>query len=290
MKFDEWLKTQELSKNSMDQYRSNFNVLTKKAGLSLLKDTQEKIITSLKKLGHKPSTQRTILATAVAFMTAHDRPVEKIAQYRRQVQRELFEAKAEANKSLTDELPTSKALLSHELVKHDNGDWRGYIVCNLLRLLHCRNLDLQLCLVRDRKRANHCTSNFNYLVLDDARKQLLVLRRNYKTSGTYGTKRRVLAGKKLYQAANQLLGDKDHEWLLVNKKGAKVKDNDLSRVVSRHTFQNLSEGAYNKVLVSEIKSVKDFGKLKKISDERGTSIAVLLDNYHTDSTGHYFST
>jgi len=290
MKFAEWIKTQELSKNSVDQYRSNYNVLTKKAGLSLLKDPQSKIISSLETLGYKPSTLRTILATAVAFMSAHDIPVDKIVHYRTKLQREIYTAKAEANSSLADGLPSSKKLLTHEQELFDNGNFRGFVVCCLLRLLHCRNLDLQLCLVRDRDRANKCPNGDNFIVIDDARKQLLIIRRRFKTSETYGTKRRVLAGKKLYSAANKLLGEKDHEWLLVNKGGTKAKDSVLSRAVTQHTCQNLTEGAYNKILVSEVKSVKDFGKLKKISEERGTSMGVLLDNYHTDSTGQYFST
>lgn len=287
--FKDWLNDQQLSKNSVDQYKSNFKVLSDKANVNVLSDSQEKIIAALNELGHKKSTQRTILATAVAYMVSQGKSTDKIQQYRRQIQREIFEQKVEDNKSLQDELPSSKQLISHELLKYDKGDWRGFVVCNLLRLLHSRNLDLQLCLVRDRDRANKCADGHNYIVLDDARKQVLVLRRKYKTVETYGVKRRTMHSKKLYNACNQILGEKDHDWLLVSKKGVKVKDADLSRCVCSHTFDNLNEGKYNKVFVSEIKEVKDFHKLQKISEERGTSIGALLDYYHSDSGGKYFS-
>ena len=287
--FRDWLADQQLSKNSIDQYKSNFKVLTDKAKVNVLSDSQEKIIAALKELGHKPSTQRTILATAVAYMASQKKSTDKIQQYRRQIQRELFEEKVENNKDLAESLPSSKQIISHELLKYDNEDFRGFIVCNLLRLLHCRNQDLQLCLVRNRHRANKCPHRDNYLVLDDARKQVLVIRRKYKTAETYGTKRRCMHSKKLYNACDKLLGEKDHEWLLVSKKGVKVKDGDLSRCVCTHTYDNLNEGKYNKVFVSEVKEVKDFYKLQKISEERGTSVGALLDYYHSDTKGKYFS-
>ena len=287
--FKIWLDDQQLSKNSVDQYKSNFKVLTDKANVNVLSDSQERIISALKELGHKPSTQRTILATAVAYMASQNKSTDKIQQYRRQIQRQLFEAKVEGNKTLSEELPSSKQIISHELLKYDNKDYRGFIVCNLLRLLHCRNQDLQLCLVRDRNRANRCPDRYNYIVLDDTRKQILVIRRRYKTSETYGVKRRTMHSKKLYDACNKLLGEKDHEWLLVSKKGVKVKDGDLSRCVCTHTYDNLNEGKYNKVFVSEIKEVKDFHKLQKISEERGTTVGALLDYYHSDTKGQYFN-
>tara|TARA_R100000734_G_C3315152_1_gene107002 strand:- start:427 stop:1302 length:876 start_codon:yes stop_codon:yes gene_type:complete len=287
--FKIWLDDQQLSKNSVDQYKSNFKVLTDKANVNVLSDSQERIISALKELGHKPSTQRTILATAVAYMASQNKSTDKIQQYRRQIQRQLFEAKVEGNKTLSEELPSSKQIISHELLKYDNKDYRGFIVCNLLRLLHCRNQDLQLCLVRDRNRANRCPDRYNYIVLDDTRKQILVIRRRYKTSETYGIKRRTMHSKKLYDACDKLLGEKDHEWLLTSKKGVKVKDADLSRCVCTHTYDNLNEGTYNKVFVSEVKEVKDFYKLQKISEERGTTVGALLDYYHTDTKGQYFN-
>ena len=100
--FKIWLGDQQLSKNSVDQYRSNFKVLSDKANVNVLSDSQEKIIAALKELGHKPSTQRTILATAVAYMASQKKSTDKIQQYRRQIQRELFEQKVESNKSLKD--------------------------------------------------------------------------------------------------------------------------------------------------------------------------------------------
>jgi len=44
----------------------------------------------------------------------------------------------------------------------------------------------------------------------------------------------------------------------------------------------MSESDYNKVFVSEVAEVKDLKKLETISKNRGTSLEVLLKEYHLD--------
>lgn len=287
--FMEWLSAQDLSKNSLDQYKSNFKVLTVKAGCDLLSDSQNKIISDLQKLGYKAGTQRTILATAISYMESKQRETNKLQLYRRHIQRENLEKKAIENRPTIEDLPTSNELINHEITQYEEGNYRGFIVLNLLRLLHCGNLDLQFCLVRDKLRANKCENGYNYLVLDDARKQVLVIRRRYQNAKVYGVKRRPMPGGKLYEACNELLGEKDHAWLLITKDGEKVKDEDLPKCVAIHTFNHLPESTYLKVSVSSIKLVKDFHKLKKMSEERGTTLGHLLDYYHTDIPKKYFN-
>ncbi len=292
--FNAWLKAHalihNLSSTSQAQYASNFRILTDKAGLRLLKDSQDKIIASLKELGYKPATQRTILSLACAYRDSECLPIAKIQFYRRRIQRDQGAQKSEVNAKKASELPSPKELLCHELEKYEEGEYAAFIVCHLLRLLHCRNLDLQLCLTRDRNLANKCPDGHNYLIVDDKRERCTVLRRRYKTAGTYGPKRRFMCSGKLFEAASGLLAEKDHHWLLIGTKSNKVKDSELCRAVRSHTYKNLSEGDYNKVHVSAVKEVKDFGKLAKISEQRGTDISSLLDYYHTDSAKPWFST
>ena len=295
-----WLDAVKIAENTKNNYKCSFKKFVT-AGLDVQKDSELKIIKASQTFTDNVGSQRSILSAALAFRKHHGLPILRIEKHRRGLQRELAASKAKVDAAHVGkrQWATPKQLFAHEAALYEDEDWRGYIVCSLLRLLHCRNLDLQLFITRDIKRAYGDTQN-NYIVLLPRAKRCCVLRRKYKTVDTYGVKRNYTASHKLYHAFEQLLledcrywvGAKKDElncgWLFPDKNGNPVTDDRLSRQVCKHTLHKLTEVDYNKIFVTDIKEVKDFEKLYKISCMRGTSLGTLLNSYHLDMQKAYF--
>ena len=72
----------------------------------------------------------------------------------------------------------------------------------------------------------------------------------------------------------------DPVMLLGKVNGGRIDNDSIHNFVRRHTFQNLGEGDYNKVAVSEIREFDDFKKLQQMSKNRGTSMDVLITEYN----------
>lgn len=296
----EWLNSVTIADNTKNNYKTSYKKFVT-AGLNLEKDSELKIIKASQTFTENVGSQRSILSSAVAFRKYKELPTARIEKHRRGLQRELATTKAKVDEAHVDkrEWATPQQLHAHEAALYENGDWRGYIVCSLLRLLHCRNLDLQLFITRDAKLAYGDTKN-NYLVLLPRARRCCVLRNRYKTVHKYGPKRNYTASHKLYHAFEQLLledcrywvGQKQEGlncgWLFPDKHGNPLPDDRLSREVSKHTCNDLTEVDYNKIFVSAIKEVKDFHKLHKIACMRGTTLSSLLDFYHLDMKKSFF--
>lgn len=298
---DAWLHVADLAESTKNNYRTSYKKFVD-AGLNPEKDSELSIIKASQTFTDNLGSQRSILSAVVAFRRfSRILPTDRMEKHRRALQRQLAVSKAKVDATNVERKnwATTEQLRTHEAALYEEGNWRGFIVCCLLRLLHCRNLDLQLFITRDAKRAYGDTEN-NYLVLLPRAKRCCVLRRKYKTVSTYGHKRNYTASHKLHHAFEQLLledcrywvGNKEEQlncgWLFPDRHGNPVTDDRLSKEVCKHTCNGLTEVDYNKIFVSSIKEVKDFQKLYKISCMRGTSLGTLLNSYHLDMKKAYF--
>jgi len=187
------------------------------------------------------------------------------------------------------DLPTSKELIAWENRQYIDGNWNGYIVSHLLRVLSLRNKDLDLKIIpanRSQRKGKAGDKN-NYLILRKNNAQ--VVRNDYKTFKQYGQKKNVVTSRKLNKAIRELVAERDLELgkdeinLLSTIKGQKMNEESIAKKIRSFTFRGLSESDYNKIFTSEIAEVKDIKKLEKISNNRGTSLEVLLKEYHLDT-------
>ena len=115
------------------------------------------------------------------------------------------------------------------------------------------------------------------------------MRNNYKTKSVYGTKRHAFRTVKINRAIRNFVEEKggfpedgSPIWLLSTGHNKRVKDTSVHKFIRARTYQGLCEGDYNKIAVFQINKLGDFGKLKRLSDNRGTSIATLITEYHLD--------
>ena len=187
------------------------------------------------------------------------------------------------------ELPSAAELISHENRLYIDGDWRGFIIVHIMRVLSTRNADLNVKIIPANRSQRKGVSGDkqNYLILRQNNAQLI--RNNFKTIDSYGKKKNVLPSRKLNKAIREFVAESDMElgkddiYLLSTAKGEQMSEDSIAKKIRSHTLNGLSETDYNKIFTSKFASVKDLAKLKSISENRGSSLQVLLQEYHLET-------
>ena len=284
--FDEYLEgSPNLSDRSKQMYTNQFNKF-EEMNKNLITQSQANIISFVDNTSYALNTKLAMYNVAVNVRKFYGKEVNKINNRKLQIADDYAQQKNAVKCDKLAELPTSKQLIAHENRLYLDGDWEGFIVTHLLRMLSLRNKDLDV-VILPADRSKRDDKKQNYLVARKLNAQLV--RNNYKTADKYGTKKNVIQSKRLLKAIKELVAERDLElgkdkiYLFSRKDGARLNEDSLAKRVRKHTFQGLSETDYNKIFVSELKELKDgMKKLKQISENRGTSLDVLLNEYHLD--------
>ena len=165
--------------------------------------------------------------------------------------------------------------------------YQSYIINYLLINYNVRNLDLDLILTDDMKEYHKLGKRGDENVLFVGKNNSVYYYRNqYKTSRTYGPKAIRLSSVKLansikgYIAQQQAITDGDI-YLLSLQDGSRSGRDSLSHYITKFTYEGLTESDYNKIIVTEkVKTIDDYNKLEKISNNRGTAIETLIEEYN----------
>lgn len=284
--FEEYLEgSMNLSDRSKQMYRNQFRKF-QEMNKNLITQSQANIIDFVDKADdYALNTKLAMLNVAVNLRKFYGKEVNKINNRKLQIADDYAQEKEDKKCDKKAELPTAKQLIAHENRLYLDGNWEGFIVTHLLRLLSLRNKDLDVIILpADRSRRDD--KNQNYLVARKLNSQLV--RNNYKTANKYGTKKNVIQSKRLLKAIKELVAERDLELgknkihLFARKDNAKLYEDSLAKRIRSHTYQGLSETDYNKIFVSQVAQMKDLKRLKEISENRGTSLDVLLNEYHLD--------
>jgi len=99
-------------------------------------------------------------------------------------------------------------------------------------------------------------------------KKVVWIRRVYKTANTYGQKKITIVDKKLLTALRRV--DKRGDVFIPNEE-------NLGYYIKKSTFKGIGEGKYIKIVIDHFRG--NLQKLKEISENRGTSVDILLSNY-----------
>ena len=284
--FDEYLKAnKQLSERTIKAYVNQFG---KFDGMkkNVVTQSQSNIISYINGLDVKENTQLAILNVAISMRKHYNKDVNKMLNRKLQLADDYQQKKNEKKEENKSDLPTSKELLAWENRQYIDGNWSAYIVVHLMRVLSLRNKDLDLKIIpatRSQRKGEAGDKN-NYLIL--RKKNAQMVRNDYKTFKMYGQKKNVLQSRKLNKAIRELIAErdlilgKDEIRLLSTKGGEKLNEESIAKKIRSFTFRGLSETQYNKIFVSEVAEVKDLRKLEIISLNRGSSLEVILKEYH----------
>lgn len=185
------------------------------------------------------------------------------------------------NVDLLENLPELKSI--KKLFNNINvqTDPLKYIVNYLILKFNVRNEDIIKTKVTfNRKDAKD--KNYNYIIINGNRMEYI--RNVYKTSKTYGTKRNIISSSKFKNALENLReirGGNDEFNLVVDKNGKMIDETiRFGSYIQPLTINQLGEGNIFKIVVKDINDHGSINQLKKVSNNRGTSIDTIISNYH----------
>ena len=279
--FKEYIK--DKSANTIKSYLQQYSKLKKIVDTEMeqnidIQNISEKNILEFVDEQNNLNSQQALLNIAIMVRKMNKQPTGKLEKQRDTNKEKLKGAVIEKNKKLKDDgLPTYQDLLDYLAFLYESERYTDYIINYFLIYFHTRNSDLNFELVgfkRDIKQ----NPEMNYLWFSRRAKKATLFRRDYKTSGKYGTKIDVIKDPKFLNAVKKVFdcrkkGEEGCDVFIPNKE-------NVGYFIKRSTLNNLGENIYNKIIVNHFRN--DLNKLREISESRGTSLETLHENYDID--------
>lgn len=266
MNFDEYIKSvskPQTIKTYKSIYKNHLSQFANENGVIPV-SKQKQILDYIDTLDKSPSTKKAIVSLLIN-LTKSTPKVQKVfqnvqAKFHEEKQKLQFQA---LSKKIKD-LPSVEMLTLYLDNMYIDEKWIHYIVNYLLINYNVRNMDLNVKIIKFKKDAK---AGGNYLIV--RKKDILYVRKDYKTHAVYGDKEIVINSKKFRNAVENL----DSEFLL-------PQNNNLARDVKKYTYDKHTESDYLKIILSALDLNKDKAKIFEISKNRGTDIGTLLSTYH----------
>tara|TARA_R110002126_G_scaffold127676_1_gene270027 strand:- start:1639 stop:2553 length:915 start_codon:yes stop_codon:yes gene_type:complete len=262
-------KKPDLSAKTLTNYRNIYKrlrTLFKDEDIATLGNAE--IIKGIDEYEGTPAVKQTLLNVAIVLKQVFDLKVDPLIEKRTQLIKDIKQHTAEVtNKDLKESLPTYKQLVTFRDNLFKDGKFTDYVI-NYLLMTGVRNKDVNAIITRSDK---DIKENTNYLILNKS--SVKYIRDDYKTKEKYDTKKETIKDKKLVEALNALLGDKE-ELPLLNTGGQQIAETSLNKFVSTRTLDNIGQGAIFKVMVNGQPK-----KNEKLSAVRGTNLQIVKEFY-----------
>ena len=278
--FEQFINENDFSARTIKAYTlqyGKFDDMSK----GLLTQSQTNIINYIEEKAVSMSAKLTMLNIAIVLRKHFNKDNTKLLKQKQNYDNEYREIKNKNKEQKLSSLPSVQELKNYERKLYRDENWIGFIVNHLMRTLSLRNKDLNLKIIgADRRRIPHSDKQ-NYLVL--RKRSVSVIRNDYKTASTYKQKKNVVQGTRIVKAVQNLLDERDVKlgkediYLLSPKK---LHEDSLAKKIRSYTLNGISETDMNKIVVSELTDLKQINKLREVSANRGTSLEVLLNEYH----------
>jgi hypothetical protein len=264
--FEEYLVNVGLKPNTVKNHIRNIDKF-EKLNFYDLQISEDNVIKTLKDDEINNSQRLTLASTMSKYLQFSLMPNKKLVEYIKTINNELNKQYAKRNKE--KEYNYSKKDLLREINNfYKKGNYRAYIVSYLVYYYNIRNMDVNVNICRSKKYAKD--EKDNYLIL--RKNSVLYLRRNYKTSSTYGSKTHEVKGRKFLESVRYMLRDPDINCI-------RLFDGftNSTTILKSYLPFGLRTGEIIKIILAEDNSLH---KACKIGLRRGTSLATLEKSYN----------
>ena len=240
-----------------------------------LLSSQSVITKKLKDLYSNPNTLQLYLNMIILVRRHNNEETDKLIKLRNSLKDEIVKIRKENLDTLDDKLPTFDYINTQ--LQNLNGI--RYIL-NYLILEHgLRNKDMNLKFVKtlpaEEKR------NENYIMLKP--KEVILNINDYKTEAKYGGKSFKIKNTKFIQELKNL-NLKNEDYLLAKKDKSKISSTStLNDKILNLTIEKLGQNKLFKIVIKKLLNDKSFDKLEQLSNDRGTSLEVLLKSYNLEN-------
>jgi len=260
------------SLNTIRSYSQQYNKLHKLLGKDIAGVSQAIIISKIADLPNVNSRQAA-LNIAIAIHRLAGQEVDRLLDRRDKNKIHLREAVKDTNLKLQGSLPSYEKLVDFTNNLFEIGNWKDYIINWLILNYQVRNCDLNFDIVTRKLDATDKTKNYIWL----SHRKVVYIRNVYKTSATYGTKTCIITDPNFIVAVKRV---KSHQKYGENQGTFIPNSNQVGYYVLNATLDKMGEGNMFKTVVNHFRT--DLQKIKEISENRGSSIGVILSNYDID--------
>ena len=261
------------SVNTQKAYKTQYTKLRNLLGKDVSEASEKKIIDTVLEQPNNNQKQA-LINIGILIRRINKNSTTKLEALREKLKGNLKVDVKEKNAVLKDTLPSYEELVEYTEYLWDKSEWTDYIINYLLLNYQVRNEDLVFGIV-DKKRLTK-DKDKNYMWLSP--KKVVYTRNVYKTASTYGKKTNIITDPKFILAMKRVYAcaKRDEEC------GVFIPTlSQTGYYIKKATFKQLGEGNYIKIVINHFR--KDFTKLKEISDNRGTSLTTLAENYDIEN-------
>ena len=236
----------QLADRTIGAYKNTFTKF-ENMNKNVLTQSQSNIINYINDFEGSNNTKLSMINIAIIMRKHHTKEINKILNRKLQLMDDYKQEKNVKKEEKKGDLPTTGELIAHENRLYIDGNWTGYIVTHLLRVLSTRNKDLDLKILPPNRsqRVGVKGDKNNYLIIRSNNAQ--VIRNNYKTYKQYGQKKNLVPSRKLNRAIREMIAERDLELgkdeinLLSTIGGKRMNEDSIAKKIRSYTFRGLSE-------------------------------------------------
>jgi len=260
----------DVSVQTQKNYKSQYLKWVNALGKNIQDATQEEILNQVKLFTSNPSSEWTFLNVPVMVLKQFNKPINLLDE-RRNVLKQERQCHTEAfKKEKSKALPSKKVIVDYTKTLFENKLYFKFIINYLLITYGVRNKDIDV-FIADSTNKNLTDRNILYV----KKNEIEWVINDYKTQGTYGVKKIIIKSKPFMEAVKAL---PINTWLFGTH--THIAPTSLSRIISRNTYDELTEADYFKILIRDANKSSNTTKLIQLySESRGTSIINIMEYY-----------
>ena len=264
------LTLEDKTKATKINYKSAYKKLRKVVEKDFADLSEDELISGIK-TSDNPNSQQATINVAVLVYKSLDKSVEKLVKLREENKAKIKLLIKAKNGALCVSLPSYNQLIGHLDGLYEASKWQEYIICYLLINISCRNKDLNIEFIT--RKADMVDKTRNYIWFNKMKKTIAFIRNDYKTVGTYGQKTNIINNEFFFNAVKKHMVAIKHEStnLLI------PNESQIAYYIQKSTFDQIGSGSYMKVIVNHFRD--NLNKITEISENRGTDIQTILENY-----------
>jgi len=219
------------------------------------------------------------MLTIVKKLFSNEEDKQRVDELDMKIRQHKRDHQVKKNGELTETLPTYKEMIA-ALKKVE--DPRKYLINWLFIYANTRNADVALIDIHRSipsrtVEMEELDKNRNHIVLENG--YAVLIRNVYKTAKSYGQKKNKITSRVFIDMAREYLGDELDKPLLTTKTGGGVPPASFGAYLKKYRLMGLTESAIMKVVMAEVANKGSYNMLRKVSNNRGTSISTLLGEY-----------
>lgn len=259
------------NKNTHHAYLSAYNKLRSviEKPLMIRDAPQDFLIQAVKDVSESAQTRNIVLS--VLFRLREGLNNAKLELYRiqnnKKRNRDTIARQAEELKKY--EHVTYFDLVNYTDAQYKDKNYVSHIVNYLLTHKNVRNQDVNVYITSDK--SDDLTGNYLQIINGS---RVRYVRNNYKTFATYGKKVIDITTKSFVKSVKELHNEYGDNYYIL---GEGIKPTSLTKKITSYTMLGMTEASMFKVILKMFRDDADI--LKNISDNRGTSLDVIVNEY-----------